>query len=443
MRAVSLLGSIAVVLLGCSDNAGSTPSGDPWSSAAPGGSAAPSPGNAGGGNAGAGGGGGGSASSPGADAAAPGGPLTGLDAGDATSSPPPSEGGVSSASGYLHTNGATIVDASGHPVRMTGLSWFGLETSNYAPHGLWTRSMASFLDQIKSLGYNSIRVPFCSQLFDAGSTPNGIDFNQNPDLAGLSGIQILDKLVAGASARGLRIILDRHRPDSGAQSELWYTAQYSEARWISDWTMLAARYKGNSAVIGFDLHNEPHGAATWGDGSMTTDWRLAAERAANAIQAVNPNLLIIVEGVETTGGSSYWWGGNLKSAGASPVTLSVPNQLVYSIHDYPASVSTQTWFTDPAYPSNLGGVWDAYWGYLVDQNVAPVWVGEFGTLDQTPSDQQWLGAMASYLAKKNLSFAFWCLNPDSGDTGGLLADDWTSVNAAKQAVLAPLLAPRF
>jgi len=328
-------------------------------------------------------------------------------------------------------------------VRMTGLSWFGLETSNYAPHGLWTRSMASFLDQIKALGYNLIRVPFCSQLFDAGSTPNGIDFTQNPDLQGLTGIQIMDKLVAGASARGIRLILDRHRPDSGAQSELWYTAQYSEARWISDWTMLATRYQGNSTVIGFDLHNEPHGTATWGDGNMATDWRLAAERAGNAILAVNPNLLIIVEGVETVNGVSYWWGGNLMNAGVDPVTLSVDNQLVYSIHDYPASVSTQTWFTDATYPDNLGGVWDSYWGYLVNQNVAPVWVGEFGTLDQTQSDQQWFGALASYLSTKKLSFSFWALNPDSGDTGGLLADDWTTVNTDKQTVLAPLLAPEL
>lgn len=379
------------------------------------------------------------------DDAGSGGTPSGGDAADASSPPPPVDAAGDApsvpAAGYFHASGASIVDSAGQTVRMTGLSWFGLETSNYAPHGLWTRSMAAFLDQIKSLGFNTIRVPYCSQLFDSGSTPNGIDFNQNPDLQGLTGIQILDKLVDGAGARGLRIILDRHRPDSGAQSALWYTDQYSEARWISDWTMLAARYAGNPTVIGCDLHNEPHDPATWGDGSMTTDWRLAAERAGNAILAVNPNLLIIVEGIQTVNGSSYWWGGNLMAAGASPVQLSAQSQLVYSIHDYPASVSSQTWFTAPTYPENLPGVWDSYWGYLVTQNVAPVWVGEFGTLDQTESDQQWFSGLASYMTAKNLSWAFWCLNPDSGDTGGLLADDWTTVNADKQAVLAAMLAP--
>jgi endoglucanase len=341
----------------------------------------------------------------------------------------------------LHTNGAQIVDDGGHAVRLTGLSWFGLETSSYAPHGLWTRSMASMLDQIQALGYNTLRVPFSSQLFDAGSTPNGIDFAQNPDLAGKSGLEILDALIAGARQRHLRVILDRHRPDSNAQSPLWYTTQYPESRWIDDWKLLATRYRNDPTVIGFDLHNEPHDPATWGDDNPATDWRLAAEHAGNAILAINPHLLIIVEGIQTAGGSTYWWGGNLKNAGAHPVRLSVPNQLVYSPHDYPASVFNQTWFSAPDYPANLRGVWDQHWGYLAEQGIAPIWVGEFGTRDQSASDKQWLGGLASYLMTHRLSFAFWCWNPDSGDTGGILGDDWQTVNADKQAVLKPLLAP--
>jgi endoglucanase len=316
-----------------------------------------------------------------------------------------------------------------------------METANFAPHGLWTRSMASMLDQVKSLGYNTLRVPYSNQLFAPGSTPNSIDYAKNPDLVGLDGLHILDKLVEGARARGLRIILDRHRPDASAQSELWYTSTVSEQRWIDDWTMLAARYKGDPTVIGCDLHNEPHGQATWGDGNLATDWRLAAQRAGNAILAVNPDLLIIVEGVEHAGGASYWWGGNLRNAGTAPVVLSVPNRLVYSPHDYPSTVFAQTWFSDPSYPANLPAIWDGNWGYLAKNGNAPLWLGEFGTRDQTTSDQQWFRSIAGYLGQGGLSFAFWCLNPDSGDTGGILQDDWTTVNADKQAVLQPLLAP--
>ncbi len=357
------------------------------------------------------------------------------------------------AGGYWRTSGIAVYDADGTPVRIAGINWFGLETANYAPHGLWTRDYRSMLDQIKSLGYNTLRLPYCSQLFDAGSTPNGIDFSggKNADLAGLSGLGIMDKIVAYSGQIGLRVILDRHRPDSGAQSVLWYTAAYPEQRWISDWTMLAQRYAGNPTVVGADLHNEPHGnpaagGACWGCGITAQDWRLAAERAGNAILSVNPNWLIFVEGVEAVGSDFYWWGGNLSAAGANPVRLNVANRLVYSPHDYPASVFAQSWFSDPNYPNNLPNVWGPHWGYLLTQNVAPVMLGEFGTRLATTSDQQWLSTLVNYLrptstyGANSFGWTFWCINPNSGDTGGILNDDWITVNTTKDGMLNPIKA---
>jgi endoglucanase len=201
--------------------------------------------------------------------------------------------------------------------------------------------------------------------------------------------------------------------------------------------MLAHRYRDNPTVVGFDLHNEPHGAATWGSGDTNTDWRLAAQRAGNRILAVNPDLLIIVEGI----GDGYWWGGNLSKAGEYPVILNLPGRLVYSPHDYPQSVFDQTWFHASDYPQNLTGLWDYHWGYLVKNKTAPVLLGEFGTRLQTQSDQQWFQTMASYISENQLSFTFWCFNPNSGDTGGLLQDDWNTIHQDKQAVLAPLQFP--
>ena len=354
-------------------------------------------------------------------------------------------------SGFWHTSGGQILDANNQPVRIAGVNWFGLETANYAPHGLWTRDYRSMLDQIKSLGYNTIRLPYSNQLFDPGSVPNSIDFSsgKNADLQGLNGLGIMDKLVAYSGQIGLKIILDRHRPDSGAQSALWYTAQYSAQRWISDWTMLAQHYAGNPTVIGADLHNEPHGGACWGCGDTTRDWRLAAERAGNAVLAVNPNWLIFVEGNDcygpggATSGSGVqctWWGGNLLGAAAFPVRLNVANRLVYSAHDYPSSVASQPWFSDPSYPGNLPGVWDHYWGYLKKAGTAPVFVGEFGSRLATTSDQQWFASMVNYLGTgaSGFDWTFWSWNPNSGDTGGILNDDWTTVNQAKQSKLATI-----
>jgi endoglucanase len=345
------------------------------------------------------------------------------------------------AAGFLHTSGAKILDSHGNTVRLTGVSWFGLETGNFAPHGLWSRKLGDMLDQIKSVGFNVIRVPFSNQLFDASSTPNGVDPTLNPDLKGASGLDILDKLVAGAKARGLRILLDRHRPTSGGQTPLWYSGDISEQRWIDDWKMLAKRYASEPTVIGADLHNEPHANATWGDGNMSTDWRLAAQRAGDAILGVNPDWLIIVEGIEAYANNYYWWGGNLRGAGAAPVTLASSGHVVYSPHDYPSSIYNQSWFMAPNYPANLASVWGDTWGYLATGGTAPILIGEFGTRLSTPSDKQWLGALVSYIQANGLSFTFWSWNPDSGDTGGILADDWMTVNAEKVAAIKPALAP--
>src|SRR5919197_2033582 len=172
---------------------------------------------------------------------------------------------------YLHTDGANLRDAQGHAVRLSGVNWFGLETCAFPPDGLGVRSWGDLLDQVRALGFNTIRLPFSDQLLDPTSDPRSINYTLNPDLRGLSGLQVMDRLIAGAGQRGLRIILDRHRPDCAAQATLWYTRRYPEQRWIADLVRLALRYRQEPTVIGIDLHNEPHEQATWGDSNRATD----------------------------------------------------------------------------------------------------------------------------------------------------------------------------
>src|SRR5512147_2761681 len=176
--------------------------------------------------------------------------------------------------GYWHTSGGKILDANNQQVRIAGVNWFGFETGNYVLHGLWSRDYRDMLNQIKSLGYNTIRMPFSTQLLDSGSRANSISnapttawpqgmnlplmVNGQQNGQPLPPLQIMDEIIRYGGSIGLRFILDRHRPDSGSQSPLWYTSQYSEQRWINDWVTLARRYAGNPAVVGADLHNEPH-----------------------------------------------------------------------------------------------------------------------------------------------------------------------------------------
>lgn len=351
--------------------------------------------------------------------------------------------------GPLHTSGAQILNSDNQPVRISGVNWFGFETDTFVVHGLQARSYTSIVDQIKSLGYNTIRLPFSNQLFDSSSKPNSIDYSKNADLQGLQGLQLMDKIVNYATSIGLFIILDQHRPDANAQSRLWYTAAYPETRWLSDWQMLASHYKDNPLVIGADLHNEPRTPACWGCGQASLDWQAAAERAGNALLAINSKWLIFVEGLDCYGGTvgqqdsgdCYWAGGNLLGVQAHPIKLNVAHQLVYSVHDYPDSVFHQPWFSSPDYPNNLPGVWNKYWGYIQKQGLAPIWVGEFGSRLQTEQDRQWFSNLIRYLGHgaSGISWTFWAWNPDSADTGGILQDDWQTVNTDKQSQLNTIL----
>jgi len=356
------------------------------------------------------------------------------------------------ADGYLHTEGSQIVDSAGNNVKLTGVNWFGAEGYAFAPQGLWTDSYQNMMDQMKDLGFNTIRLPWSDAMLDGGGQmPTGIDYAKNPDLRGLNSLQIFDKIVEYADKTGLKIILDHHRSDDGASANengLWYTDAHPESTMIANSTMLAQRYSDNPSVIGMDLHNEPHGQATWGDGNAATDWAAAAERIGNAIQKVNPNLLLIVEGVENYGGSTYWWGGNLDGVAKDPVTFDTANQLVYSVHDYPPSMAGFGWFSDPSYPNNMPSVWTDAWGHLVQSDTAPVLVGEFGSKLATSQDTAWLNKIADYMdgdwngdgksdlasGDQGVSWTYWAWSPGSGDTGGILNDDY-SVNTAKVNII--------
>lgn len=361
--------------------------------------------------------------------------------------------GTGVAPGWFKTSGNQIVDSAGKPVQIAGVNWFGMESETFAPHGLWTRNYKDMMNQMAALEFNTIRLAYSSEMLHTTAAPNGIDFAKNPDLVGLTSLQIMDKIVAYAGQIGMRVILDHHRSSKGAgpnSNGLWYEGSYTEAAWINDWKMLAQRYANNPTVIGADLHNEPH-SGTWGGGGAT-DWAAAAERAGNAVLSVNSNWLIIVEGVADYQGQSYWWGGNLMGVKDRPISLNVPNRVVYSPHDYPNSVYAQPWFQQANFGTALPDKFEQMWGYIYEQNIAPIYLGEFGTRMTDPKDVVWYEAITSYLSgdfdnngtvdiaagTQDMSWTFWSWNPNSRDTGGILADDWNTVNTNKMAYLESL-----
>jgi endoglucanase len=342
----------------------------------------------------------------------------------------------------LSTQGSKIVDATGQSVLLRGVNWFGIETEMHVPHGLWRRDYKDMLAQLKSLGYNVIRLPYSVQSLRT-SNLTGIDYSigSNKDLQGKSPLEVMDYIIQEAGRQGLFILLDSHRLNDQSIPELWYGDGFSEADWIDTWKMLANRYKNQANVIGADLKNEPHGRASWGTNDQATDWRLAAERAGNAILEVNPNWLIVVEGVEKNVPgqklATHWMGGNLEGVGRFPVRLSRSNKLVYSPHEYGPGVYNQPWFSESSFPNNLSSRWETGWNYIATQGIAPILIGEFGgrQVDANSKEGIWQRQLVDFIRQKDMSFTYWSWNPNSGDTGGILLDDWQNVDMPKQQLL--------
>ena len=176
------------------------------------------------------------------------------------------------------------------------------------------------------------------------------------------------------------------------ENGLWFNARWPLAKWKQAHIKVAARYANQPWVVGIELRNELRDARlqnvwhrpTWGGGGPL-DWHAAATDAGNAVLAANPQVLVIVGGLEY---NAVLWG-----ARDTPVLLASPNKLVYGAHDYGGDFSfskrvSSLFYREPlTVRGRAGGNWYEYanceyesyrraldrrWGWLLHEDVAPV-----------------------------------------------------------------------
>ena len=343
--------------------------------------------------------------------------------------------------GYTTSGGRLFKDST--EIRLFGLNWFGLETTNHVLHGLWTgRALADFLADIKSKGFNALRLPVSPETINpgfaiTGGPGNGDDFAA---LSGKDGRFALEYALGKARDANMFVVIDFHTCNptqigGGLPGSPIACSGYSLSRWLADLQTLATLSRTYTNIVGIDLTNEPH-ALTW------SAWVNLVSQGGQAVLAVNPNITIWVEGVANaspSGGFAANWGQNLFEAGA-PITGIPANRLVFSPHSYGPSVAVMSYFSDPNYPANLPAIYDTLYGHLVGQGFTVI-AGEFGgryTTSSTPSqnDKLWQDSYVTYMINKGTRSSFyWCLNPNSGDTGGVLLDDWRTWNNDKLLLL--------
>lgn len=298
--------------------------------------------------------------------------------------------------------------------------------------GLWpyATTIEKALDLLKDQGFNAVRLPLAMDSVVDDPEVNADQTAGTPTLAGKSYLEVLDVFVNEARKRNILVLFDSHRV-AAAEPDFPDVAEPSKL--IPALEKLATRYCSNPStwnVFGIDIKNEPKGTATWGSGVEATDWRLAAATIGNAVLSKCPRLLIFVEGVQTNiKGTTLEWGqagGSLQGAKDYPVKLKNMERLVYSPHVLSPGVDFKSpWWVASSFPSNMPGIWDAYFGFVPEVTGNAVVVGAWGA-KMTGNDKKWATALSSYLGDHSIGSFYWAFNPQSADTGGFVKDDWVT-----------------
>ncbi|MEU3774151.1 cellulase family glycosylhydrolase [Streptomyces sp. NPDC032472] len=377
----------------------------------------------------------------------------------------------------LSTRGRWIVDANGNRFRLRSGNWDGAQgswtgsgdrndpathhagqDSHGIPLGLDRVALPTLLADFRALGLNSIRLPFSNEMLRSTVPVPDAAVAANPELRGRSPLQVYDAVVAALTDGGFAVILNNHTVTTrwccGLDGNERWNSGRSTAQWADDWVFLARRYRGNPRVVGADLYNEVRRDTfddpNWGLGDGH-DWQAAAQEAADRILTeANPDLLIVVEGINWTGIPADGLPHGrpvLTPVRALSHTLVVSHKLVYSAHFYGYTGPRHSGATgigethDPRYQDLTRAELEQV---LYDQALfvaaepgthftAPVWISEFGigADEGAARPRAWFENLTAQLAAADADFAYWPLvgwsataqGAPGGDTWALLRYD--------------------
>ena len=376
--------------------------------------------------------------------------------------PWPSDGGrPDTGSGKPTTPGRYRVNESGQityrgtVLQIFGVNWFGLEgrygDDGSAPMLLFTgeRTVNETFTQLTAarntlapagpgLGqFNTVRIQVAPQTLDDRAAREQLaNLVRTADRFGVHVIFDLhscsnfvgwraDRLDAAPpyvdSGRGPDYPFRRDDYACAAGTGVAHEHPYNQELWLGDLRELASlpAELGVDNVLGIDLFNEPFGY-TW------AEWKALAEAAAEAIMAVNDDVLVIVQGVgdlSPHGSIDPSWGENLSQVAVDP--LAIPRErLVLSAHTYGPSVFVQSHFLNADGQVELDETvlrrgWEDHFGFVKDLNYGFL-LGEFGGDITVSEDLAWQQFLVDYLIERGLTnFTYWALNPESSDTGGI------------------------
>ena len=226
---------------------------------------------------------------------------------------------------------------------------------------------------IKQSGFNSVRVPFSYRLFVSDGTTARLE---GP------GYELLDRVVDWCRREGLYVILDMHAAPGGQTGDniddsfgypFLFESSESQELTVSLWRKIAARYRNEPSVIGYDLLNEPI-AHYFDTALLNPKLEPFYRKVVSGIRQVDGNHIIFLGGAR--------WDTNFRVFGPP-----FDRKLAYTFHKYWMTVNQE-----------------AIQEYLDfrDRYDVPVWMGESGE-----NTDEWIDSFRKLLEAQNVGWCFW------------------------------------
>lgn len=227
---------------------------------------------------------------------------------------------------------------------------------------------------LKSIGMNSIRIPFNYRLFTNESYMGDNDASR--------GFKYLDRVIGWCKAEGLYAILDMHCAPGGQTGDniddsygYPFLFENAESRKLCSaiWKMIAAHYTNETIILGYDLLNEPI-AHYFDKDKLNPFLEPVYKEITKAIREVDKNHILILGGAQ--------WDSNFQPFGAP-----FDSKLVYTFHKYWTSPTKE--------------VIQDYIDFRDKYNV-PIYCGETGE-----NDDAWVEAFRKTLEENNIGWHYW------------------------------------
>ncbi|KAK7414293.1 hypothetical protein QQX98_006810 [Neonectria punicea] len=336
----------------------------------------------------------------------------------------------------LRTQGRHVVDANGRRFKLASVNWYGASDELFVAGGLDIQHRDTIVKTIKRLGFNSVRLPYADELVMKNPVVEAQHLSANSDLVGMRALDVFHAVVKALTEGSIAVIVNNHITSAtwccGADpcDAAWANdylgpicpVKQTEEEWIEHWETIMRPLVDNPLVIGVDLRNEIRGL--WGM-MPWSKWAPAAEKCGNRLLGMKPNWLVVVEGTESSN--------DLSHVGERPIQLDVKDRVIYSAHVYAWSGwgSTEGRFLQRTYES-FAETMRHNWGYLLEGDVAPVWVGEIGSGSNPSvgSANYWQNLMR-FLKGVDTDFGYWAVNPrkptgNVTESYSLIQDDWVT-----------------